>query len=145
MTLSDWLARKWLATHHTSRQEIADLLALAERDLTACRTPGLDPDWRLSIAYNAALQLATAALAASGYRATREAHHYRVIQSLAHTIGADAALVEQLDQFRRKRHHGAYERAGLVSATEAEEMFARATQLQSRVLAWLHRHRPELL
>ncbi len=30
------------------------------------------PDWRFAIAYNAALQAATAALAASGYRASRE-------------------------------------------------------------------------
>ena len=118
-------------------------MALAERDLTACRTPGLDPDWRLSIAYNAALQLATAALAASGYRTTREVHHYRVLQSLAHTIGADVALVEQLDQFRRKRHHGVYERAGLVSAIEADEMSTLAVQLQARVLAWLGREHPE--
>ncbi len=43
----------------------------------------------MSIAYNAALQTATAALAAAGYRATRDSHHYRVIQSLAFTIGAD--------------------------------------------------------
>ena len=30
------------------------------------------PDWRFAIAYNAALQAATAALATSGYRASRE-------------------------------------------------------------------------
>lgn len=120
-------------------------MALAERDLTASRTPCLDTDWRLNIAYNAALQLATAALAASGYRANRQAHHYYVIQSLAHTIGADTALVEQLQQFRRKRHHGAYDRAGLVSSTEAEAMGTLATELRSLVLAWLHDHHPELM
>ena len=67
----------------------------------------------LAIAYNAALQCAIAALAACGYRASREAHHYRVIQSLPHTIGADAKLVAQLDAFRKKRNVGDYERAGL--------------------------------
>jgi hypothetical protein len=50
--------------------------------------PHLSPDWRLNIAYNAALQAATAALAAAGYRASREAHHCRAIQSLAFTIGS---------------------------------------------------------
>lgn len=109
MTLDDWLRRGWLTKHQTSAREIADLLALADRDLAASRTPGLDADWRLSIACNAALQLATAALAACGYRAAREAHHYRVLQSLALTIGADATPVHQLDQFRRKRNLGAYE------------------------------------
>jgi hypothetical protein len=51
----------------------------------------LDTDWKLNIAHNAALQLSAAALAACGFRAARQAHHYRVIQSLTLTIGADAA------------------------------------------------------
>jgi hypothetical protein len=33
----------------------------ADRDLVACKTPGLHNDWSFNIAYNAALQLATAA------------------------------------------------------------------------------------
>ena len=50
-------------------------------------------DWRFAIAYNAALQAATAALAAAGYRASRENHHYRVIQSLELTLGKDAKFI----------------------------------------------------
>jgi len=145
MSLSDWLRQGWLTEHRTSASEISDLLALAERDLAASRTPGLEADWRLNIAYNAALQLATAALGASGYRASRDAHHYRVLQSLAFTIGASASLVQQLDQFRRKRNLGAYERAGLVSDLEADELYALATRLQEMVVAWLDREYPELL
>lgn len=145
MTLSDWLKQGWLAKHPTSVQEITDLLVLVERDLTASRTADLDADWRFNIAYNAALQAATAALAASGYRAEREAHHYRVLQSLALTIGADDALVQQLDRFRRKRNLGAYERAGLVSNQEAEEMCAIAAQLRDLVVAWLQKEHPELI
>jgi len=73
---------------------------VADHDLADCQAEGLSPDWHLSIAYNAALQLATAALAASGCRSYREAHHYRVIQSRGLTIGADQGLICQLD------HHG---------------------------------------
>ena len=86
MSLQDWLKSRWLIEHQTSRQEISDLLGMADRDLTQCRTPHLSPDWQLNIAYSAALQAATAALAAAGYRAARDTHHYRVIQSLAYTI-----------------------------------------------------------
>jgi len=39
------MARK---EHKTSRQEIADLLAVADRDLEACQTPALIPDWQCS-------------------------------------------------------------------------------------------------
>ncbi len=77
MSLQNWLNNGWLTEHRTSSQEIAALLAVADRDLSDCRTFGLSPDWQLNIAYNSALQTATAALAASGYRAVREAHHYR--------------------------------------------------------------------
>ena len=145
MNLTDWLAKVWLTRHQTSRREIADLLALADRDVAASRTPGLDADWRFNIAYNAALQLATAALAACGYRAAREAHHYRVLRSLSLTIGAETSMVQQLDQFRRKRNLGAYERAGLISAQEADELYALASALRGTVLAWLRLEHPDLL
>ena len=106
MSLDDWQKSGWLVAHQSSREEIGDLLALADRDLVDAKTAGLSADWRLNIAYNAALQAATAALAAAGFRALRAAHHFRVIQSLPLTIGADSGLVTQLDQFRKKRNVG---------------------------------------
>jgi hypothetical protein len=145
MSLQDWLKSRWLIEHQTSRQEIVDLLCMADRDLAQCRTPHLSPDWQLNIAYNVALQVATAALAAAGYRAAREAHHYRVIQALAYTIKADASLIVQLDKFRKKRNIGSYERAGVVSDQEAKEMFVLAKNLRNEVEKWLRSNHPELL
>jgi len=145
MSLQDWLDNGWLTKHTTSPEEIANLLAVSDRDLTDCRTRGLSSDWRMNIAYNAALQAATAALAAADYRPTRDSHHYRVIQSLAHTIDADTSLVSKFDQFRKKRNIGGYERAGLVSDREADEMIALAQQLRSRVERWIHKHYPDLI
>ena len=69
MSLRDWQKNSWLVEHKTSPEEIAGLLAIVERDLDNAKVAGLADDWRLSIAYNAALQAATAALAASGFRA----------------------------------------------------------------------------
>lgn len=105
---------------------------------------GLDPDWRLNIAYNAALYSATAALAAEGYRATRESHHFRTIQSLAYTIKADSELIAQLDSFRKKRNLGTYEIAGAVSEQEAREMVSLAIELLRKVDAWLRDKHPQL-
>ena len=59
MSLKDWLTFGWLKEHKASRREIADLFAVADRDLKACRTPNLVPDWQFVIAY-AALQAASA-------------------------------------------------------------------------------------
>jgi hypothetical protein len=73
------LASKRLLVQHTSSaDEIKNLLAISDRDLAACQKQ-LPADWRCAIAYNAALQAATAARPAAGYRATRDHHHYRVI------------------------------------------------------------------
>lgn len=145
MSLDDWLRNGWLVEHKTSLAEIGELLAISDRDLTDCRVLGLSPEWRLNIAYNAALQAATAALAACGYRSSRESHHYRVIQSLALTIGADQSLVRQFDFFRKKRNVGGYERVGTVSDHEADEMIALAEQIRQKVKDWLKTHRSELL
>ena len=60
MSLQDWVRNGWASQHRTSPDEIQRLLALADRDLASCATGGLATDWRFAIAYNAALQSATA-------------------------------------------------------------------------------------
>jgi len=145
MSLGDWLRNGWLVEHETSLQETIELLRIADRDLKECRTVGLSEDWRLAIAYNSALQSATAALSAEGYRATRDGHHHRIIQSLAHTIGADAGTIARLDGFRKKRNISDYERSGAVSDQEAKEILILARSLRKRVGDWLKKNHPELL
>jgi hypothetical protein len=145
MSWRDWERNGWLTAHRTSPTEIRDLLALVERDLADSAAEGLSADWRMNIAYNAALQAATAALTAAGYRASRDQHHYRVIQSLRETIGAEAALVNTFDAFRKKRNVTGYERAGSVSDAEADTMRALAIQVRERVLTWLRAHHADLL
>ena len=56
MTLADWERNGWLKPHRTTAGEIHDLLAVVERDLSDSVAKGVSSDWRLSIAYNAALQ-----------------------------------------------------------------------------------------
>ena len=66
-------------------------------------------------------------------------------QSSAHTIGADAKLVGRLDAFRKKRNVGDYERVGLTSSKEANELREIAKDLRDRVRSWIEKSRPELL
>jgi len=145
VSLATWESNGWVVGHQSTRQEIGDLLNLTKRDLADARTEGLSADWRFNIAYNAGLQAATAALAAAGYRAAREAHHFRILQSLRFTIGADAATLVQLDQFRKKRNIGGYERAGAVSELEVQEMLVLAERIHTEVITWLQCNRPALL
>jgi hypothetical protein len=145
MSLTAWLGYGWLTEHRPARAEIRDLFALIERDLADCAVEGLSPDWRLGIAYNAALQAAMTALAACGYRPAREAHHYRAIQSLPFTIGSPPSVVARLDLFRKKRNFGGYERAGAVSDQEAAEMIALVRELAGEVRRWMESNHPELV
>ena len=145
MSLKDWLKNGWLVEHRTSPQEIRNLLGVADRDLDDCRAAGLSADWKMNIAYNAALQATTAALAACGFRASRDSYHYRIIQSLAFTLEMEAKLIAKFDKFRKKRNIGGYEQAGLVSEQEAEEMIALAEQLREATELWLQSNHPELL
>ncbi len=68
MTLQQWANSGWLKPHKTSPKEIANLLAIARRDVTDAEEGGMSTDWQFGIAYNAALKLCTALLYASGYR-----------------------------------------------------------------------------
>ncbi len=145
MTLTDWQKYGWLTAHQTSAREIADLLAVVERDLADSAAGKVSADWRLNIAYNAVLQAATAALAASGFRASRDQHHYRIIQSLRETVGTDERLVTTLDAFRKKRNLGEYERAGIASDADAAEMRKLAERLRDDVVEWLQENHPDLL
>jgi hypothetical protein len=120
MPLSDWLANRWIVAHSASVQEITDLFAVVDRDLTDAATPRLSDDWRLGITYNAALQLATIALAAAGYR------------------------VDLLDVVRRKRNQASYEVAGSTSPREADELYKLVEELRLDVLRWLRKNRAEL-
>jgi uncharacterized protein (UPF0332 family) len=144
MSLEDWLNDKLIEKHRTSPREIADLLHLCDRDLEKVKIVELGPDWRLSIAHNAAVQTAKAALAAAGYRARKEGQHYLLIWSLTFTINTDPIIIKQLDKFRQKRNISDYERAGLVTEKEAEEMIALAKQLRNDVEQWLRVHHPQL-
>ena len=145
MSLQNWEKNSWLVKHKPSAGEIAQLLGLADRDLKDSQIRDLTADWKLNIAYNSALQSATAALLACGYRASREMHHYRVIGSLAFTIGAGVDFINKLDKFRKKRNISDYEAAGAISDGEAKEMLRLAKGLRKDVEGWLGKAHPELL
>jgi len=145
MTLQDWQGNGWLRSHKTSQQEIHDLLRIVDRDMEdACRD--LSSDWRFGIAYNAALKLCTVLLHASGYRAERNLQHYRTIQALPLILGDDKkADAAYLDACRVKRNQAEYDRVGVVSYSEAEELVKFVEELGMLVNEWLKEQHPELL
>ncbi len=137
MSLKDWLDNRWIEAHQPSREEMQDLLSVVDRDLKDARVPGLSPDAKGNLAYNAMLQLATLAMYAEGYRPGKTRGHERTILSLEYTIRAEQVVVDFLDTTRRKRNNANYGRAGVTSAKEAAEMIKAATDLRASVVGWM--------
>ena len=68
MSLLQWQNNGWLRPHVTDKNEIANLLAIADRDMEDASSDGISDDWKFGIAYNAALKLATIMLYAAGFK-----------------------------------------------------------------------------
>ncbi len=145
MNLKIWLNDKRIAEHRSSPGEIAELFLICDRDLEKANIPELGPDWQLSIAHNAAIQAAKAALAALGYRARKEGQHYILLQSLAFTVKMSQDTIDQLNKFREKRNISDYERAGMVTEYEAQEMLTLAKKVRDEVEAWISANYPHLI
>jgi hypothetical protein len=143
--LSEWLEASKARAHKTSRHEIDSLLKAADRDLADAQLPGLSADRKFTTAYSAALLTSTAALAASGYRAPQDGHHYWTIRSLGFTLEPGPRVIDQFDAFRRKRNIADYETAGMVSEAEIKNMLSLAKSLRLTIVEWLKKNHRELI
>lgn len=145
MSLKQWSDNRWLRPHQTSPQEIADLLAIVERDL-ADAEGDISADWRFGIAYNAALKLCTILLYVSGYRPEKTLQHYRTLSALPLILGAERKDdADYLETCRAKRNTAEYEMAGVATRQDATELASFAQQLRQDVVDWLKRSHPEFL
>lgn len=145
VTLRNWQDSGWLKEHATSKDEIANKLEMVTRDLEQCQIPDLHADWRLSIAQRCILTLAEIALFASGYRAARNRHHERTLESLRYTLELDNSTVALLQTLRQKRNVAEYDSAGTISDREAENAFSTAKELDFQVRQWLESKYPNLI
>ena len=145
MSLTDLASEGKFKTHKTSKAEIDQLLAVFDRDIADAKITGLSTDRRFVMAYGSALSISIAALAACGYRAASEGHHYWMIQSLAFTLGTDPKTVDKLNKFRQKRNIADYERIGMASEKEVREMLDLANKLRLDFVEWLKKNHPELI
>jgi hypothetical protein len=145
MRLQQWKANGWLQAHQTTPSQIADLLAIVDRDLEDSMRD-LSPDWQFGIAYNAALKLCTVLLYASGFRPEKNLAHYRTLAALPLILGNDRKDdADYLDTCRAKRNTAEYDAAGTVGQSEADELRQFTRELRTDVIAWLKANHPALL
>jgi hypothetical protein len=146
VTLKQWADNGWLRPHAGSKQEVADLLSIVDRDLDDASKTAISADWRFGIAYNAALKLCTILLHASGWRPEKNLQHYRTIQALPFVLGpVRKPDADYLEACRKKRNMVEYDVAGAATAADAEELLDFARTLRADVLAWLASGHPHLV
>lgn len=145
MRLQQWASNGWLRSHQTSPSQIADLLAIVDRDLEDSLRD-LSPDWQFGISYNAALKLCTILLYACGYRPEKNLAHYRTLAALPLILGSTRKNdADYLDACRAKRNTVEYDAAGMVSPSEATELRTFTHELRTDVIAWLKANHPTLI
>lgn len=145
MTLEQWKQNGWLKVEPTSSAEIANLLAIVERDLEDAKS-SISADWRFGIAYNAALKLCTILLRAEGYRPSHGLQHYRTIMAVPLILGESRKEdANYLDACRTKRNVVEYDYVGGASGEDAKELLEFVEEFRQDVATWLKKNHGELL
>ncbi len=144
MSLHDWAKAGWLKPQAPTRDQIARIFGVVDRDLEDSKA-ALSSDGRFNIAYNAALQLCAIVLLAEGWKPDKLNAHHRTISALPKILGAERqADADYLDTCRAKRNALEYDAAGKVSPKEAKELREYAVELREIVIAWLEKTHPNL-
>jgi len=145
MTLKRWEGNGWLKSEPTSPDEIANLLAIVDRDLKDATGP-MSSDWQFGIAYNAVLKLCTILLRSEGCRPSHGQQHYRTIMAMPLILGESRREdARYLDTCRVKRNTVEYDYVGSASADDVAELLAFAQQFKDEVLRWMRLAHSELL
>lgn len=124
---------------------IRRLLEAARRNIADARVEAISRENRFDAAYKAIMQLANAALQASGYRTltSQPGHHRTMLQSLPKTVGLEPERVLILDKLRMQRNVSDYS-GDPVTVAAMDECMASAKSLLDDVAAWLAKNHPEI-
>jgi hypothetical protein len=124
----------------------ASSVSIVERSLNDARVEAISDDFRFQAAFAGALNAATLALRASGYRTrVQTGHHQKILESLELTIQASPKLIRKLLLFSKKRNATSYDSAGSVSQQDLQQVIKVADELQKSVMVWVREHHPELM
>ncbi|MGB5104637.1 MAG: hypothetical protein WBO04_15145 [Steroidobacteraceae bacterium] len=129
-----------LKEHTASAEEISRLIAAAERNLTDAQVTGVSDGTRFDAAYKCIMQSASAALLASGYRASTNVpgHHQTVIATLRLTVGVPADQIRLLDALRRQRNVNDYT-GDVIDSNAVRECVTAADALLEQIRQWLEK------
>jgi uncharacterized protein YjiS (DUF1127 family) len=134
-------------TPDETRQRIAELLALADRDLEDAAISQRPADGRHNSAYEAARSIADAVMVAEGYRRLGGEGQHKVLFDFLARVGTGmfARRAAYFDKARRLRNKTKYDKAGIVSSSMAAGILKNAREFRAEVQEWLASAHPELV
>jgi hypothetical protein len=125
-------------------KELRALYAVVERDLKDAKIPELSAGRRFATAYNAVLQLATMAVAASGYRVVGLGHHQTTLRAFPAAMGAQASpYAVHFEMCRRKRNQVDYDTTNAATETQTADLLKKAEEFRVLVKAWIEKNYPQ--
>jgi len=138
MSLNDMLRNGELEKLPASEEELANLLATAERRMADANLGQLSNETRFVLAYQCALSCATAALRQAGYRVPGEHNkHLRTIDTLRFTLKLTAHEIALLHKARKKRNEDLYEGTVEISDEERDSVLELAGKILNDTRALL--------
>lgn len=128
MSYEELLNARRIRRETISADEVEAAMQRAQRDLkTARHIMPEDWDWGFAIAYDAVLQASRAYMFSRGFRPASAEGHKNVFAFMHEALGGEYDdVVAYFDRMRVKRNRAIYDVAGLITAKEAEGLFARA-------------------
>jgi hypothetical protein len=150
VTLKDWAAKHNLDEEKTSREEIADLLRLADQKIKDCEIISgvlVSLDTYHSAVYAVSLPLAMAPLRAEGYRPPKasDGGHSLLFQALTLTVDKKLKYSSTLQEARKIRNQTTYTSVGSHNKLDIDKLLATVRELRADVEKWLRREHPELM
>lgn len=135
MSYQRLLKERKIKTHRATKEEIKDILEVADRDLKfAKEAMAHNWDWAFAIAYNAALSASRAYMYQEGYRPTSSESHKTVWRFMLVALPKENHdRIYFFDRMRVKRNKNLYDQVGLISETEGRQIIQSAEKHISAV------------
>lgn len=136
----DKLVGKSLERIKSDADNIGRLLTAAQRNIADAHVEEVSHESRFDAAYKAIMQLANAALQASGYRTltSKPGHHITMLESLGETLGVDKKTLIILNTLRKQRNLADYS-GERIPASAMNECITQAERLHEMAKRRLHR------
>ncbi len=128
------------------KETVQRLLLAAARHIADAKVEVVSAETRFSSAYTAIRMLADVGLHVHGYRTltSKPGHHQTAIQTLPKSLDVDSKTVILLDKLRKQRNLTEYS-GDIIPESAVTECLSQADALYTGAVAWVKRHKPELI